>query len=73
MERFSLFGDPQIARAFAEMTSRPGAPHSVQTLSQKVGLSRSVFMARFSEVFGTLPDGSPTAIENEACCGTSEG
>jgi AraC family transcriptional activator of mtrCDE len=55
VERFSLFGDPQIARAFAEMTSRPGAPHSVQTLSQKVGLSRSVFMARFSEVFGLSP------------------
>ncbi len=55
VERFSLFGDPQIARAFAEMTTRPGAPHSVQSLSQKVGLSRSVFMARFSAVFGRSP------------------
>lgn len=55
VEQFSLFGDPQIARAFAEMTSRPGAPHSVQSLSQKVGLSRSVFMARFAAVFGRSP------------------
>ena len=55
VERFSLFGDPQIARAFAGMTSRPGAPHSVQTLSQNAGLSRSVFMARFTAVFGRSP------------------
>ena len=55
VERFSLFGDRQIARAFAEMTSRPGAPHSVQSLSQNVGLSRSVFMARFTAVFGRSP------------------
>jgi AraC family transcriptional activator of mtrCDE len=55
VERFSLFGDPQIARAFAEMTSHPGGPHSVKSLSRKVGLSRSVFMARFNEVFGDSP------------------
>ena len=33
VDRFSLFGDPQMARAFDEMTSQPGAPHSVESLS----------------------------------------
>jgi AraC family transcriptional activator of mtrCDE len=55
VERFSVLGDPQIARAFADMVARPGDPHSVQTLSQKVGLSRSVFMARFAASFGRPP------------------
>jgi AraC family transcriptional regulator, activator of mtrCDE len=52
VERFSVLGDPQIARAFADMVAEPGGPHSVQALSEKVGLSRSVFMARFTATFG---------------------
>jgi AraC family transcriptional activator of mtrCDE len=32
MERFALLGDPQIARAFADMTARPSAPHTVEAL-----------------------------------------
>ena len=55
IERFSMWGDPQIARAFSEMAARPGAPHTVQSLSQKVGLSRTVFMARFAATFGVSP------------------
>ena len=55
VERFSMLGDPQIARAFAEMAARPAAPHTVQSLSQHVGLSRSVFMARFTAAFGQAP------------------
>jgi AraC family transcriptional regulator, activator of mtrCDE len=55
IERFSMWGDPQIARAFSEMAARPGAPHTVQSLSQKVGLSRTVFMARFATTFGLSP------------------
>jgi AraC family transcriptional activator of mtrCDE len=55
VERFSMLGDPQIARAFADMLAWPGAPHSVQSLSQKVGLSRSVFMSRFTAAFGRSP------------------
>jgi AraC family transcriptional activator of mtrCDE len=54
-ERFLMLSDPQIARAFAEMVARPGASHSITTLSQKAGLSRSVFMARFTSVFGCSP------------------
>lgn len=55
MERFALLGDPQIARAFADMTARPSAPHTVETLAQIACLSRSAFMARFSAAFGQVP------------------
>ena len=55
IERFSILTDPQIARAFADMVARPGADHSVNTLARKVGLSRSVFMARFKSCFGRPP------------------
>jgi AraC family transcriptional activator of mtrCDE len=55
VERFSNLSDPPIARAFAEMVSRPSAPHTVQSLSLAVGLSRSAFMARFSAAFGESP------------------
>ena len=55
VERFSILSDPPIARAFAEMASRPSVPHTVQSLSHAVGLSRSAFMARFSATFGESP------------------
>jgi AraC family transcriptional regulator, activator of mtrCDE len=55
VERFSTLSDPPIARAFAEMASRPSVPHTVQSLSRAVGLSRSAFMARFSAAFGESP------------------
>jgi AraC family transcriptional regulator, activator of mtrCDE len=55
VERFSMLSDPQIARAFSDMVARPGAPHSVQSLSYTSGLSRSAFMSRFAEAFGNSP------------------
>lgn len=55
VERFSILSDPQIARAFAEMTAQPGAHHSVQRLAQSACLSRSTFMARFRDLFGQTP------------------
>ncbi|HEY1611506.1 MAG TPA: AraC family transcriptional regulator [Paraburkholderia sp.] len=55
VERFALLGDPQIARAFADMTARPSAPHSVESLARLSNLSRSAFMARFSAAFGQAP------------------
>lgn len=55
VERFSILSDPPIARAFAEMASRPSAPHTVQSLSRSVGLSRSAFMARFALAFSQSP------------------
>jgi AraC family transcriptional activator of mtrCDE len=55
VERFSMLGDPQIARAFADMAARPAASHTVQSLSYASGLSRSAFMARFAAAFGQAP------------------
>ena len=54
-ERLSLLGDPQIARAFAEMTARPAFAHDVETLARVAGLSRSAFMSRFKKLFGASP------------------
>lgn len=54
-DRFSILADRQITRAFADMAARPGAAHTVQSLAHTAGLSRSAFMARFSEIFGRSP------------------
>ena len=55
IERFALLGDPPVARAFAQMASRPSDRHTAQSLSQTVGLSRSAFMARFHTGLGDSP------------------
>ena len=54
-DRFSILTDRQITRAFADMVARPGAAHTVQSLASSAGMSRSAFMARFSETFGRSP------------------
>jgi AraC family transcriptional activator of mtrCDE len=54
-DRFSILADRQITRAFADMVARPGAAHTVQSLAYSASLSRSAFMARFSEIFGQSP------------------
>lgn len=55
VERFAMLSDPQISRAFAEMAAHPGANHTVMSLADKAGLSRSSFMARFTGVVGESP------------------
>ncbi|ABR91544.1 transcriptional regulator, AraC family [Janthinobacterium sp. Marseille] len=55
VERFSVLSDPHIAHAFADMVTQPGAPHSVKSLAQKACLSRSAFMARFTNLFEQSP------------------
>jgi AraC family transcriptional activator of mtrCDE len=50
-----MLRDPQVARAFSIMAADPGAPHAVHRLARSVGLSRSAFMARFTEVTGQSP------------------
>ena len=55
LEQFSILSDPQVTRAFARMAANPGAPHSVTTLSETAGLSRSAFMARFAGAVGYSP------------------
>jgi AraC family transcriptional activator of mtrCDE len=54
-DRFSILADRQITRAFADMVARPGAAHTVRSLAHSASLSRSAFMARFSEIFGRSP------------------
>ena len=54
-DRFSILADRQITRAFADMVARPGAAHTVRSLADSASLSRSSFMARFSEIFGRSP------------------
>jgi transcriptional regulator GlxA family with amidase domain len=55
LEQFSILSDPQVTRAFARMVADPGALHSVTTLSEAAGLSRSAFMARFASAIGCSP------------------
>ena len=55
LEQFSILSDPQVTRAFARMAANPGAPHSVTSLSETAGLSRSAFMARFTGAVGCSP------------------
>ena len=55
VERFAMLRDPQVVRAFSIMAADPGAPHDVVRLARSVGLSRSAFMARFTEVTGHAP------------------
>jgi AraC-like DNA-binding protein len=54
-ERFSMLSDPQIARAFSGMVAHPGAAHTVISLAQQACLSRSAFMARFTQSVGRSP------------------
>jgi AraC family transcriptional activator of mtrCDE len=37
------------------MVNRPGAPHSIHSLAQLSGLSRSSFMLRFADLIGESP------------------
>jgi AraC-like DNA-binding protein len=55
LEQFSILSDPQIRRAFGRMAANPGALHTVTTLSETAGLSRSAFMARFAGAVGCSP------------------
>jgi AraC-like DNA-binding protein len=55
VERFSMLSDPQIARAFSSMVAHPGAAHTVISLAQEACLSRSAFMAKFTELVGRSP------------------
>ena len=55
VERFSVLGDPLVARAFAAMAMRPGDDHSLQSLAHVACLSRSAFAARFTATIGKSP------------------
>lgn len=55
VERFAILRDHRISKAFAEMTAKPGAAHTVDSLARTACLSRSTFMARFYELVGRAP------------------
>ena len=55
VEHFAILRDHRISKAFAEMTGKPGAPHTVESLARTSCLSRSTFMARFYELVGRAP------------------
>jgi transcriptional regulator GlxA family with amidase domain len=47
--------DPQIGQALSLIHEQPGAPWTVQTLAERVAMSRSGFSARFSELVDEPP------------------
>lgn len=55
VDRFAMLSDPAVARAFAAMVAHPGAAHTIESLADCAFLSRSAFMARFSQVVGRSP------------------
>ena len=55
VERLSVLGDPLVARAFAAMAMHPGDDHSLQSLAHLACLSRSAFVARFTNAVGKSP------------------
>ena len=54
-ERFPILSDSNVARAFVAMLAEPQPHHTVFSLSQTAGLSRSAFMARFTNAIGLSP------------------
>ena len=47
--------DPNLSRAVDVIFEHPEAPHTVDSLADKVIMSRSVFAERFRETFGSTP------------------
>ena len=54
--------DPGTAAALGAMHHRPEAPWTVASLAKEVGLSRSVFAARFTQLVGEPPLGYLTRL-----------
>ena len=57
--------DPSTAAALGAMHQRPEAPWTVASLAKEVGLSRSVFAARFAQLVGEPPLGYLTRLRME--------
>jgi AraC-like DNA-binding protein len=47
--------DPRLASAVAMVLDRPSAPHTVATLAEKAGMSRSTFARQFNDAFQMSP------------------
>ena len=53
----SALADKQMSVAIASMHNDPGYPWTLQSLAERVGVSRSVFAQRFRETVGATPMG----------------
>lgn len=51
----SALSDEQMSRAIVSMHDDPGAPWTLHSLAERVGMSRSVFALRFRETVGATP------------------
>jgi AraC-like DNA-binding protein len=51
----SALADKQMSIAIASMHRDPGTPWTLQSLAERVGMSRSVFALRFRETVGATP------------------
>ena len=47
--------DESLWASLQQMLDRPGYPHTVESLAETAGMSRSTFAARFSAAYGTGP------------------
>jgi transcriptional regulator GlxA family with amidase domain len=50
-----LLRDQRLARAVTEVLENPAAPHSVESLAAKAGMSRASFAERFAQVYELTP------------------
>lgn len=48
-------GDRRLLRAASMMLKNPGAPHTIESLAEAAGMSRSSFMSHFAEEHGKTP------------------
>jgi AraC-like DNA-binding protein len=51
----SALSDKHMSNAIASMHNDPGYPWTLQSLAERVGMSRSVFALRFREIVGATP------------------
>jgi AraC-like DNA-binding protein len=51
----SALSDKHMSIAITSMHNDPGHPWTLQSLAERVGMSRSVFALRFREIVGTTP------------------
>jgi AraC-like DNA-binding protein len=51
----SVLSDKHMSIAIASMHNDPGYPWTLQSLAERVGMSRSVFAPRFREIVGATP------------------
>ncbi len=51
----AALSDPSIWNALKSMLDNPGAPHTVESLADSLGMSRAAFAKRFADAYGSGP------------------